>query len=133
MIQLRPSFASTLALALLLVACEGSSSDVETSAAPITARQIKLPEGDPCNDVLKPLAEASVAAATWVGSLARAKRVEVKLVSETEYRDYEIFVDGPEFTVNGETFANDWTNEVTLDNDSSFMCSLIQMQPKPGR
>ena len=75
--------------------------------------------GDDCTPVIRPLAVA--AAESYVG-LARAKKIEVKLVSETDVREYEIFVDGPEFTVNGQTFPNDWTYVAELDNDSSFKC-----------
>jgi hypothetical protein len=118
----------TSCFALAMAACSSEQTpEVGASADAITSEQIVLPVDDPCNAVLRPIAEG-VASSTW-GSLEAIKYVQVSPVSETDERIYDVFVDGPEFTVDGQEFPNDHHFTVILSNDSSFKCWVQSVQP----
>lgn len=108
------------ALALLalssfaFVACAApSSDDASSTEAAISDSKVKLPAGDPCRDVLAPLALGLADSAV---GLDYAKSVTVSLTSETDTRLYTVQAVAPSYTA---------SFEVELDNDSASKCWLL--------
>ncbi|NOU28697.1 MAG: hypothetical protein HOO96_12390 [Polyangiaceae bacterium] len=87
-------------------------------SAPISV----TPAGDDCRSTVKLLAQA--AAVSAVGA-SYVQNVDVRLVGETDDRDYEAHVDGQPFVANGRSFANDYDFTFNLSNDSASKC-LVQ-------
>lgn len=113
---------------MVMAACSNEqASDVGESADPITSDQVVLPANDPCNHVLRPVAEG--VAASTSGGLEAIKLVKVALLEETHERIYDVFVDGPELTVEGQQVPNDHHFTIILSNDVSSKCWVQTVQP----
>ncbi len=94
----------------------------ETQAtAPITVS----PAGDDCASTVKLLAQAAGVSSVGASQLVR---IDAKLVSATDEREYAVHVDGKAFVANGKTFPNDMDFTLVLDNDSASKCFVQSIE-----
>lgn len=90
----------------------------KASELAVTAPIAVSPADDDCLSTVKLLAQA--AAVSAVG--ANLEKVDVKLESATETREYSVAVDGRAFQANGQTFPNDAKFTIEVSNDSASKC-----------
>lgn len=121
-----PTLLSTVSLTVVLgtgcaaaIEAAPESEEGQTDTQALAASKVRLPAGDPCRDVLGPLA---LGLADGAVGLAYTKGIAVSLTSETETRTY---------TVEIAHAGNAFRYEVELDNDSHSMCFLegIKLDP----
>ncbi len=105
------------------------NTDRRTSVKPNEVKAsfpISVPSSDDCASTVKLLAQAVAESAV---APTHIETVQVDLLSETEDRDYVARVNGRDFTVNGETFANDYDFAINVSNDSAFKCFVQDVHP----
>lgn len=117
------------AFALCLVGCSSAPSaaeDVAESENDLALYRavsvVRLPEGDPCRPVLAPLALG-----LGTGAVGRRNLVSAKVIpiAETFERVYRVDIHGKALVVDGKTIANDYSFDLTLDNDSHSLCYIV--------
>ena len=86
--------------------------------------KVSVPEGDACGRTVALLAAGASLSAMGP---TRDFSTDVKLVSETETRSYEVHVDGEAFVVDGHTIPNDAEFRFLLDNDSASKCLPLRL------
>jgi hypothetical protein len=91
-------------------------------AAPVTVE----PSDDDCADAVTFLADAAGVATVGKSALVGTS---VKFLGEDENRYYRVHVDGRPFTVNGQTFTNDYDFDLETSNDSASKCAVQDFHP----